>query len=70
MSTAHFHELTTDLIRTIGETYEQLVAAYDPDDIMAATDELILAAQFHLEQLEREAEFPTTAGQEDVGQYE
>jgi len=70
MSTAHFHELTTDLIRTVGETYEQLVAAYDPDDIMAMTLELIEAAQFHLEKLEREAEFPTTAGQEDVGGYE
>ena len=52
MSTAHFHELTTDLIRTVGETYEQLVAAYDPDDIMAMTLELIEAAQFHLEKLD------------------
>jgi len=69
MSTEHFVELTTELIKTVGEAYEQLVAAYDPDDVMAMADELVESVKYHIEKLEREYEFPSEE-RGDGGEFE
>ena len=62
METAKFHELTSDMIKSIGLAYEDLVTAYDPDDILALADELMDALRGHIEELNNEIEFPSEAG--------
>ena len=68
METARFHELTGDMIKSIGLAYEDLVAAYDPDDIMATADELMDALRGHIEELNNEIEFPTDSAPLDGGE--
>lgn len=68
--TPEFHELTTQLIASVSNAYDDLVGAYDPDDIMACTDELIESLKRHLADLEHEVEYPNAAGHLSNADYE
>ena len=68
MQTEEFHELTTRLIATIGLAYEDLVVAYDPDDIIGLAEELVDAVRQHIDELTHETEFPVSSALLDGGQ--
>ena len=57
--TPYFFELTSELIQSVGQAYEDLVSAHDADDILMLSDELVQAVKQHVEELEHEIEYPT-----------
>ena len=46
-----FSEMARDLAMVVGEAYEELITLYDPEDVLATAEELVLEIQRRVEEM-------------------